>query len=629
MLEALHNASKTWVVKILLALLIVSFAAWGVGDVFKRVTSDNTAADVGDRVITIQELAKSFDREVKRLRPLFGNKLTNEQARQMGLLDRSLEQLVARNLIELEAKRLGLSVGDGELQQMIRSIPAFQGENGGFDKNLYLSTLGDNNMSEQDFLKLLRGDVVRGQLLSAISGAVPVPNVLVNEVFAHRHERRVADMLVAEAASMTAPALPADSVLAEFHKANAAQFTQPETRQIQVLHVTLDNLAQEAKPSDADVEEAYRVRVAEFAEPEKRVVLQMLFDSADKAKAASARLDKGESFVKVAKEEAGMDEPSTLLGRIDRRDLPAELSSPVFSLPKDGVTAPIKSPMGWHLLKVTGINPSTSKPLQDVKEQIAAELAQENAGKALSTLSAQIVDEVAGGSHIEEAAKKFNIKLTSFGPLDAKGRDMTGAPVKKLPAPNKLLELAFSTPEGSDSPVIELDDGILGVKVDKVTPAALKPFAEVQGQVKALWQESERRKIAVERAQKALERLKAGAALGSVAQELGLKIKSTPPFTRDSQPNEHGLPPKLVADMFKAKPGDAAMSITQEGAMVARLGKVVAADLKNNADLHTEIAQGLEQGLSADLIDQYTSALAARYGVKKHEKTINSYFDRP
>ncbi|MBI5121509.1 MAG: SurA N-terminal domain-containing protein [Rhodospirillales bacterium] len=629
MLELLHNASKTFVVKILLALLIVSFGAWGVGDVFKRVTSDNIAVEVGPESIPVQELAKDFEREVKRLRPLFGGKLSNEQAREFGLLDRTLDQIVARTLYQLEANRLGLSVGEAELQRTIFGIAAFQGENGKFDKSLYQMTLSNNNMSEADFLKLLKGDIVRSQLLAGVGGSVAVPGLLIQQVLAYRQEKRVADMLIAEAGAMPPPQAPSESELADFHKANAARFTAPETRNLLVLHVTQDSLAEESKPSDADVEETYRVRIDEFSSPEKRIVLQMLFDSQDKAKAASARLDKGEAFAKVAKEEANMDDQATLLGRIERRDLPADLSGLVFSLPVEGATPPLKTPLGWHILKVTAITASAPKPLNEVKAQIAKELALENAAKALNTLSAQIVDEVAGGAHLEEAAKKYNIKLHSFGPLDAKGREPSGAAVKKLPVPEKLLELAFATPEGADSSIIELDDGILGVRVVKVTPAALKALSEVRDQVKTHWAETQKRKTALERAEKALERLKAGAGFATVAQELGLKVKATAPFLRDAPMSEHGLPPRLVAEMFKAKPGDAAMAQTQDGAMVARLGKIVSADPKDSADVRIEIAQALEQGLSADMIDQFTSALAQRYGVKKHEKAVNSYFRQP
>jgi peptidyl-prolyl cis-trans isomerase D len=629
MLEFLHNASKTWVARILFALLIISFGAWGIGGTLTSITADDTAAEVGDRKISIKELAKDFDREVKRLTPLFDGKLTNERAKQMGFLDRSLDRLIGANLYLLEARRLGLSVGKEELLKTIYGFPAFQGENGKFDKNIYQMTLANNNMSEDEFLKLMQGDIVQKQLLSSISGVVPVPGSLVHQMTAFRLERRVADILLAEVAAMPAPPAPSEAELAEFHKANAARFTAPEMRSLQVLHLTQDSLSEETKPTDADIEENYRVRVEEFSTPEKRIVLQMLFPDQETAKAASARLEAGEAFAKVAKEAANMDDQAILLGRIERRDLPGDLANAAFSLPKDGVTMPIKSVLGWHILKVTGITPATPKPLAEVKSQIANELAQENAAKAVGSLSAQIIDEVAGGAHLDEAAKRFNVKLLSLGPLDARGRDAGGVAIKKLPAPEKLIELAFATPEGADSQIVELNDGILGVKVVKVVPAALKPLGEVRDAVKSLWNESEKRKSAQDRAQKALDKLKAGANFAAVAQEFGLKIKATTPFLRDAPMGEHGLPPKLVADMFKARPGEASMAATPDGVMVARLGKIVGVDPKEVGDQRLEIAQALEQGLAGDLIDQYTAALATRYGVKKHDKTINKFFSQP
>ncbi|TAN44470.1 MAG: hypothetical protein EPN26_16750, partial [Rhodospirillales bacterium] len=486
-------------------------------------------------------------------------------------------------------------------------------------------TLANNNMSEGGFVGMLKRDIVRNQLMGAVSGSVHVPKVLSDLFYAFRFERRVADILVAEADAMPAPAQPKESELAEFHQANARLFTSPETRSIQVLHLTLDNLSGETKPTDAEIEEEYRVRVDEFSVPEKRIVLQMLLDDEAKARAASDQLSKGADFAKVAKAAAGMDDQAILLGRIEKRDLPVELADAVFALNKDGISPPIKSSMGWHILKVTSITPSEGKPLSEVKTQIAKELAKESAGKALSTLSAQIVDEVAGGARIEEAAQKFNIKLLRLGPLDSKGNDLAGKPVKNLPDAVRLLELAFTTPEGADSNVIELDDGILGVRVEKVTPAALKPLGEVMNIVKTEWTNNMRRKTADERAAKALERLKGGASFGAVSQEFGLKIKSTAPFTRDAPASEAGLPAKLIAAVFKLKPGESAMANTPEGAMVARLGKIVPA-AADSADNRIEISQALEQGMAGDLLDQFTNALADRYGVKKHTQAIKNYF---
>lgn len=630
MLETLHNASKSWIVRILFAVLILSFVSWGgLSDIFNKITADGTAAEVGSQSVTMQELARDFEREVKRLRPLFGNKLTSQQAVELGVLDKTLNQIVARKLYQQEANRLGLSVGESELKKTIYSIPAFQDENGKFDKALYQMTLSNNGLSEAEFLQLLRGDIVRGQLLNAVSGGVPIPGTLIDQMFAFRAEKRVADLLVAEASAMPAPPAPSQEELSKFHQTNADKFTAPETRAVSVLYVTQDSLAEESKPSDADVEESFRVRAQEFTTPEKRIVLQMLFDNADKAKEAANRLKSGEDFNKVAKELAGMDEQATLLGRIERRDLPGELSPAVFALPKDGVTEPLKSAIGWHVLKVTGVTPPAPKPFAEVKAQIALELAQENAGKALSTLSAQIIDEVAGGANLDEAAKKYHVKLEKYGPLTAQGRDAQGNALKKLPAPDKLLELAFTTPEGADSQVIELDDGILGLRVEKVTPSALKPLDSVKDQVKNLWSDEEKRKTAQERAAKALEKLKAGASFSSLAQELGLKTRSTTPFARDAQPNEVGLPPKLIADMFNSRPGEASMATMANGAIVARLGKIVTADPKEGGELRFEVAQGLEQSLTGDLIDQFTAALAANYGVEKHEAAIHKYFNQP
>ncbi|MCC7167096.1 MAG: SurA N-terminal domain-containing protein [Rhodospirillales bacterium] len=625
MLDVLRQHSKSWVIRILFMLLAISFVGWGVGDFVRSVGRDDNAIQVGDVKVGVREVQKEFDRDIARLRPLFGGKLTNEQARQMGLLDNTIQQIVSRLLVEEEARNLGVKVNEADLRRQIEILPAFQNEQGKFDRLLFQQTLANNNFSEGEFVALLRRDLTRSQVVLSVGGMAHPPQTLVDLLYRYRQEKRVAETFLVAAEAQPAPAPPSPEALAEFHKSNAQRYTAPEYRTLLLLVLKPEDIAAEIKVPEAAIAEAYQQRHDEFSTPEYRVVEQILLPDEAKAKEAAERLGKGDDFLKTAKELAGQEKDTTQLGRIEKRDLTPDLSAAVFGLAQGKPSAPIKSGFGWHIFRVSAIEVARTKSLDEVKAQIAQELAKDMAGKALYQLATKLEDEMAAGAKLEEAAAKVGLKTRRIEAIDAKGKDPTGQAVPDLPASERFLATAFATAPGADSPLVDADTAYFSLKVEKITPPTLRPLEGVRTQLVADWSDEARRKAADAVAQQALERLKAGESSAEVAKRFKLALRTTPPFTREPEP-EAGLTPQLAAEMFRAKPGEAASAPVKEGVMIARLVSVAAADPAKDAEGLNEQRQSLEQALVGDLVDQFTQALTLRHGVKINRRAIDEFF---
>src|SRR5258706_8795796 len=168
MLQAIRGQAATWIVKALFVVLILSFVAWGVTDYISRSHAPSSVATVGTVEISPTQLSNAVSQESQRLRQIFGT-LEREQLKQLGIIDQVLQRLIGQTLIELEARRLGVTIDDQVLRGAIQNNPAFRNEQGQFDRNRFQLVLNQAGFTEASFLALLRQDLLRSQLMTAVA----------------------------------------------------------------------------------------------------------------------------------------------------------------------------------------------------------------------------------------------------------------------------------------------------------------------------------------------------------------------------------------------------------------------------------------------------------------------------
>ena len=189
MLNVLRQRAGSWVVKVLLLLLVVSFAIWGIGDVFFRGSRNPSVANVGGTAIPASELAENFNRALNNLQRRVGTTIDRQQAIQLGLMQQTLQDLIGRRLVDLRAHDMGLTVADDTLRQMVTANPMFQTA-GQFDRGRFEQLLQASGLTERSYLASLRQDVVNGTLTGSLAGPVAVPAALVDTLYRYRNEQR-------------------------------------------------------------------------------------------------------------------------------------------------------------------------------------------------------------------------------------------------------------------------------------------------------------------------------------------------------------------------------------------------------------------------------------------------------
>ncbi len=622
MLQAIRSKANSFIVKLLFGLLTATFALWGIGDIFRNWGVDTTIAKVGGKEITADQVSQAMRDQLAQLRNTLGNNIDMEQAKQLGLVNIALQQIVAANLIELETARLGLAMGDDGVRQAIIDNPDFKGPSGAFDRGRYTQLLAANQLSEPQFEASVRQSLLRGELTGAIIDGVTPPGLLVDTLYRSRAEQRTADVVTLTPSAVPAPPAPTDAQLAAFHDAHPDAFRTQEQRSLSLAVLRLDDVAATIKVPDDKLKAEYQARRDEFHAPEERNLQQLLLPDEAKAKEAEAALQSGKGFAAVAKDEADADASTTDLGWVKREDLPADLADVAFSLAQGKPSEPVHTSFGWHILLVTAIKPETLQPFDAVKDRLAQEVARDAAGDQIAKTANEIDDALAAGDTFPAVAQKFGMKTQTIASIDAQGRGADGKPVE-LPQPaDAVLRAAFSTDSGQTSALTELgEDGYFFVHVDKITPSAVQPLSATRDKAIGLWQADQKTQELQKLADQIVQEVNQGKSLKDTAAARKLTVTTTAALQRTG--GDPAVPPALVVAIFDAKTGAAVSAAAGDNYAVAQIKSVEPADPAKNPAAVKQLSDALANEMRNDMLSAFDQALRDHFPVKINQTNLD------
>ncbi|MDE3060539.1 MAG: SurA N-terminal domain-containing protein, partial [Pseudomonadota bacterium] len=554
MLNDFRSLAHSLLAKLLMGLLILTFAVWGIGDVVRHGGRNADIATVGSSGISTAEFARALRQETENMRRLLGNNDSPEAIRSLNIPPHLLQNMINRRLLLLESQSLGIVPADGEIARLIRGISAFQNNQGKFDRSLFEAFLRNTGQSEQHYVEQLRQDIAVKLLADTLTSGISVPAASVQALYAAYEEQRSLALYILSPLMVSGIPQPTDAQIDAYYHEHSRNFIIPEYRNLTYATLAESDI-HPAAPSEEAMEKAYKERIDEFRRPERRTVEQLLYASEDAAKKAEALLQSGKTFEQVAKETDIVNKNSVSLGKIQRNGVPENTANAVFSLPSGGHTPPIQSAFGWHIFHVSAIEPAAVMPFEEAWPAIEKDLNQRAAEEARSQLANKIEDALAGGATLQEAAKELGLKLHTFGPVDHEGKSPQGDKVKEVPAFDKFLDIAFRTDEKSESGLIPSKGGVYYiVRVDSVTPARIRPLQEVRSEVVSEWQKQERiQRLGAVAKDIAAAFANPGKREGAIAQyrltPLSVAVKRS-----STTADNIALPPQLVADVFAHKP---------------------------------------------------------------------------
>jgi len=623
MITAFRRLAGTWFAKGLFILLVLSFGIWGIEDVVRNFGRDNAVARVGGQPIELAEAQNAARREGQRIQRELGPRFEPNDAFRNAVARQAVENLIAGRAQTLEARRMGVGASVDAIRAYTFSIPAFQGADGRFNPLILNQFLRQNDLTEADFTRLVVSDLERQQLVGAVRAGARAPEVLTRQLLSFAEEKRVAE--VAEFPLLSAPEVPepTEAQLTRFHENNPAQFSSPEYREAALALLSAEALVPRVTVTDAEVEAGLDAQRERNGAPERRTVEQALVTTKEAADAIRAAWAGGADLATIRTQAEAAGGSALEMGQVTRSEMPVEnIASAVFAAPEGGVTEPVQSPFGWHVLKVTAVQPAAEMPIEQLRAQTRQALAMEKAADMTFDEANKLEDALSGGATVEEAAQRFGLTPVRVTvDREGNGRDgrrveLPGGPVARA----AVLEAIFASPVGSGPRVADAAGGFVALDVPSSSPAALRPFASVEPEVRRAWMLDARRRAQEERATALLAAAQGGKDFAEAAREAGVEAIRMGPSLRDPQAANQpaapgGIPRELLPGLFSAKVGEVTMAATSAGFAVARLAEIVPADVAADAAGLARVKAEVEQSMQDDLEAQFAAALRARSNV--------------
>ncbi|MBN8958222.1 MAG: SurA N-terminal domain-containing protein, partial [Rhizobiales bacterium] len=536
MLRGLRKASSNWLGKVIMIVvvgfLVVSFAIWGIGDIF-RGFGRSTVATVGSTEIGYEQFRQIYTEQLQRIGAQIGRPVTPDQARSAGIDRQILQQLISETALDERARVLGLGVTDETVAQLIHAMPAFQGANGQFNPVIFQQRIRNAGYNEQRFVTEQRRFIIRNQLTDSIGGGVTAPKVMLDAANRFQNEKRTIEFITLGAAQAGDIPAPTPEQISTYYDEHKGQFRAPEYRKIVVLPLSNADVAKWIQISDADAQKYYDTHKSRYITTGERQLQQIIFPSMDEAKAAKARIDAGVPFTTIATER-GLSEKEIDTGLVGKSALAPAVAEAAFALPEGGVSDPVQARAGIALVKVLKIEPDRTRTFDEAKEEVKTELRTERTRTEISDKHDKIEDERAAGSTLAEAAQKIGVVATTIDAVDRNGRDPSGAPVVGLPSP-EILAQAFTTDSGVETDPIRLPDGgYIWFEVAGVTPSHERKLDEVREDATQKWRDAQVAERLKKRADELLAKLKAGTTLADLATAEGVKVETANDLHRRS-----------------------------------------------------------------------------------------------
>ncbi|WP_421695045.1 SurA N-terminal domain-containing protein [Aestuariivirga sp.] len=616
MMDTMRAAAKSWVAKLLIGMLAVSFGVWGIADVF-RFGSATDLATVGKQEITVNQFNEAFQSYLQNLSRQTGQSITPEQARGLGIDQGVLNNLLQTAALDNEARNLKLGVSDTFLAHDVMGNSAFQDAAGKFDADRFKQLLSQNGMSEASFFAEERQRMLRQALTATAGENIPINNGMLEAQYRYDSEQRDARYFVVTTADSEVAA-PTDGEIAKEYEANPAAYTAPEYRSVAIIKVEPSDVAAKISLTDQDITDGYAKYKSEYFTPEKRTILQITFPSAADADAAKQKIAGGADFMAVAKERGFTEADVTFADKTKSDFIDPAVADAAFSLAVGAVSDPIKGALSTALVKVVSVTPENQQSLDDVKPQLTERLKLERAGEEIQSIYDAIEDDRAAQTKFEDIASKAGVPFTLIPAIDAQGKDKAGKDVD-LPHKDDVLKAAFNSDVGVENDAISLDNGYVWYEVREVVPAALKPLDQVKDQAKAAVIADKVKALSEEKAKKLVERARTGAKLEDLAAEAKAQIQTAQGLRRTETGASFGN--AAVRALFAVPENGFAYAAEPDGrgARVMQSEPVMLPAFDPNSPDAKSIAEKLKPQISDAVLTAYLTALQTQAGVSINE----------
>lgn len=609
MMEFFRKMQDSWISKSVLILTALSFVSlFGVSGYIGSAGKNKPVIKVDNFTVTQGEVASQYEQELQLAKSLFGENMEINDNIRNAMLQGIVQKELTNTIIKKVAEDYNVHISDDLVRKVIFSQADFMDTNGNFDKDKFKRVLSASGWNEQRYINALKLDLTKQILVQNPIDNINVPKVLEDNMAKIAKQKKIFKYIKINPDQLKIDRKMSQEELEQYYQDFNAQFVEGETRDVDFIVLSPADIAAKINPSEEEVATYYQENINQFETPETREVMQMVFATQEEADKAATELKNGKDFYQVAKEQAKQDKETTDLGYVSKDMLIADMADEVFSASKGQVAGPVKSEMGWHIMKVANIKNGSKTSVEAAKKQIVEVIKKEKAYDEAYNISSNIEDQIGSGQTLEDIAKQMKVRILKVKGLSEDGK------VKVLPGTydniiksNEFVDTAFSYNANELSQVVETDEGFLVLKVVNIFEAHPKDIQDVKPEIEQIWAINERNAISQEIINDVMHDVEAGDKLDEIATRFQLSINTTKALKRNE--SFEGIAPQLMAELFQ-EPAESAKLIDNDGI------KIIAVNTQtiNDANITSDDIEMVKRSTRLDLTTDFASQLVDDYG---------------
>ncbi|MCB1537532.1 MAG: peptidyl-prolyl cis-trans isomerase [Alphaproteobacteria bacterium] len=625
MLNSFREGQSAAIIKYV-ALGFVLLASLGmvfmdVGGFFRNgIIADTTLARVGRTKID----QAAFERNAREA--LRAQNMTLQEAYRFGLLGNLLEEMVTREALRQEAAREGLIVSRKEIAKRVAELIRPQVQPGETPETTLRRILQAQGLSEADLVASLRQDTTSRLMQSPLAAAgYYLPALAAEAMGRYQNERRDIEFFTLTPENAGADIKPDDAALKAYYETLKDQYQIPEERSFKAIVISADDIRKTVSVNDDDLKKAYAERKDQFQQGERRKIEQLVLPDEAKAKAAVEAARKGKPLKSI---DTAAYRPAM---ETDQGALPPELGAPVFAAKKGDVLNPVKSPLGWHVIKVLGITQPRGESFAEVQGTLRKELESDAVRSEMETRVSRADELLGSGESLDDVAKEMDLPVRTVGPINQKGtvsKSAASDPLLTALAGNRdVLAGLFELMEGETGDLSEVDDNTYAAfSLESVRPTRDRDFAEVRDEIAKKWLADQRTQALNAQVEKLAGAVSRGEIdFAQAAKQAGVVVKTARDVSRKSK--VAGLnDPVALSRLFDETDFNAVVRVPTGGDVI--LAKVLSARIPEagTGTLTQDEVKQLRTRMQQAVIGLFMADLRKRNGVNINEKNLERMY---
>jgi len=634
MLEAMRNQAQSWIAKIILMGIALSFALWGVGDYFMDSNID-VVAEVDGKKISARSFQNVYNQQLNNYRSMLGQGFSKEMADNLGLKETTLQTMINRRLMLDEASDQGLVGPVTTLLARIQSTPAFQSAQGQFDAGRYQAlTRNLGFRTPVDYERDQQLNLMVEALERTLSESSQLVETDIYQRYLNKEEKRDLTALIVETAALAEDLQLSEADIQAYYDQNKHMFMSPTRLSMVAIDINAVKMLDMIDVDDDTLKNAYEDGKDEWLTGEERrashILVRLAPDADEDTKksaqerieAALQRLKGGDTFDVVAKEISD-DTTSSQggdLGFFTKGRMVPSFEKAVFSLEKNAVSGVVKTDFGLHLIQLTDIREARQQTFEEVKVALRTKLRLEKAGEEAYALSRELDDVLGQEDHLKDAAAILDLPLLKLGELSQQ---------------ESVSQTLFNVDEDYRKQIFRSSpsDSIEIVEISTGRFVAVEVLSRIDPQEQALEEvlEQVRLQAKAEKVQE-VSRLQAESLLGNVSNLADMAVDNSQAIyvakavKRDGTGDEQAdwLRQDLLDQVFLLSEGKLATQVfeTSKGFALVQVDRVIAVSDDEFGLVHDDLEQELRKGLGQARFERWMSSVRQRHDIQINESIL-------